>query len=94
MNDTYLLEELHSVAKRIRNHTGLFDGTPRRFLREGDLIKYTRTGRRISYRWVMGLATAVVVCFEMFCVLFFFTFVMSPLKKKKIVFFLFSFLAA
>ncbi|CAN0195045.1 unnamed protein product, partial [Laminaria digitata] len=49
VNDTYLLEELHSVAKRIRNHTGLFDGTPRRFLREGDLIKYTRTGRRISY---------------------------------------------
>ena len=50
VNDTYLMEELHTVAKRIRNHSALFDGTPRRFLREGDLVKYTRTGRKTSYR--------------------------------------------
>ncbi len=50
MNDTYLMEDLHKVAKRIRNHGSLFDGTPRRFLREGDLIKFNRTGRKTSYR--------------------------------------------
>lgn len=50
VNDTYLMEELHTVAKRIRNHSSLFDGTPRRFLREGDLIKFSRTGRRTTYR--------------------------------------------
>lgn len=50
VNDTYLMEELHSVAKKIRGHGGLFDGTPRRFLREGDLVKYSRTGRKTTYR--------------------------------------------
>lgn len=50
VNDTYLMEELHTVAKRIRNHSALFDGTPRRFLREGDLTKFSRTGRRSTYR--------------------------------------------
>lgn len=50
VNNTYLMEELHTVAKRIRNHAGLFDGTPRRFLKEGDLIKFTRAGRKTSYR--------------------------------------------
>ncbi|CAM9933182.1 unnamed protein product, partial [Ectocarpus sp. 4 AP-2014] len=53
VNDTYLMEELHTVAKRIRNHGSLFDGTPRRFLREGDLIKFTRTGRKMTYRFFL-----------------------------------------
>ena len=50
VNEAYIMEELHSVARRIRNHSGLFDGTPRRFLREGDLIKFSRNGSRKTYR--------------------------------------------
>ncbi|CAN0280745.1 unnamed protein product, partial [Ectocarpus sp. 12 AP-2014] len=53
VNDTFLMEELHTVARRIRNHKSLFDGTPRRFLREGDLIKFTRTGRKMTYRFFL-----------------------------------------
>jgi hypothetical protein len=45
-------EELKTVAKRIEARANLLEG-PRRFIREGDLVKRCRSGKSVRYRFFL-----------------------------------------
>ncbi|CAM9164961.1 unnamed protein product, partial [Discosporangium mesarthrocarpum] len=54
VSEAYAKKELQAVSSRIKN-ADLFEGggIGRRFLREGDLVKICRNGRKVTYRFFL-----------------------------------------